>query len=179
MTRNPTIRGSLLFDWGDTLMRDFPEYEGPMASWPRIELIPHVKNVLPTLHASWIIGLATNAQDSDEAEIRSALERGSIAGWIDEIFCFKRIGVKKPSPAFFDAILSDLRIKPRDAVFVGDSFDTDITGAVRSGLRAVWLSPRTEHHDGTLMFESMPDKGKIETIHHFHQLPAALDRLMQ
>ncbi|MBW6469119.1 MAG: hypothetical protein K0B85_08190 [Coriobacteriia bacterium] len=27
----------VLFDWGDTLMVDCPEYSGPMRAWPHVE----------------------------------------------------------------------------------------------------------------------------------------------
>jgi len=29
-------RRCVLFDWGDTLMVDYPEYDGPMVEWPEI-----------------------------------------------------------------------------------------------------------------------------------------------
>ena len=29
-------KGCLLFDWGDTLMRDFKEFDGPMKDWRRL-----------------------------------------------------------------------------------------------------------------------------------------------
>jgi putative hydrolase of the HAD superfamily len=35
----------LLFDWGDTLMRVFPEYVGPMAAWPKVEAMPHAEEM--------------------------------------------------------------------------------------------------------------------------------------
>jgi putative hydrolase of the HAD superfamily len=144
-------------------MRDFPDFEGPMASWPSVEVIPHVKNVLPELHASWIIGLATNAQDSDEKEIREALRRGGIERWIDEIYCFRRIGIRKPSTAFFDYILKDLRIDGSHVVFVGDSLETDIRGARDAGIHAVWFNAqRSKEEPGT------------ETIEDFRELPSFL-----
>jgi len=30
---------ALIFDWGDTVMRVFPEFSGPMAHWPRVEAV--------------------------------------------------------------------------------------------------------------------------------------------
>ena len=161
------IRRCLLFDWGDTLMRVFPEYEGPMACWPRIELIPYVERILKQLHSSWIIGLATNAQDSDESEIRKALDLGGISPLIDEIYCFRRIGVKKPSAAFFESILEDLKLERTQLVFVGDSYETDIIGAGKAGIRAVWLN---HHASDELRRDEM-------TIHNLLELPDILDRM--
>jgi hypothetical protein len=56
-------------------MRDFPEFSGPMATWPRVEAIPNVKEALEGLQAHWILALATNVEASDEPDIRAALRR--------------------------------------------------------------------------------------------------------
>ena len=56
----------VLFDWGNTLMRDFPEARGPMADWPRVETLPGVEEVLRQLRPRWTLALATNAVASDE-----------------------------------------------------------------------------------------------------------------
>ena len=38
-TRRDRETRCLLLDWGDTVMRVFPEYEGPMLTWPRVEAV--------------------------------------------------------------------------------------------------------------------------------------------
>ena len=43
MKREPSC---ILFDWGDTLMRVFPEFEGPMFTWPRVEVVSGIKETL-------------------------------------------------------------------------------------------------------------------------------------
>jgi len=42
-------RRCALFDWGDTLMRDFPEFRGAMVTWPRIEVCAYVEDALGAL----------------------------------------------------------------------------------------------------------------------------------
>jgi putative hydrolase of the HAD superfamily len=177
MVLQPTIRRCLLFDWGDTLMRDFPEFDGPMASWPRVECVPHAESVLPDLHDRWIIGLATNAIHSGEAAIRSALERGGIARYIDRIFCFKNIGVKKPSPDFFESILRAVGIDRRHVVFVGDAYETDIAGALKAGIRAVWLRTDPLSGESRPSIGDDPAPGRLAIIDDLLQLPDALERL--
>ena len=83
-----TARQALLFDWGNTLMRDFPEYHGPMANWPEIACLPNARETLAVLHADWLIGLATNAADSNEDQIWAALARGGLEPFVDQVFCF-------------------------------------------------------------------------------------------
>src|SRR5687767_9344160 len=100
-------RRCLLFDWGDSLMLNFPELPGPMATWPRVEAVPFAKETLAGLRAKWTLALATNAADSKEAEIWSALERVGLDDLLDKVYCYRVIGYKKPSLEYFDYILKD------------------------------------------------------------------------
>jgi HAD superfamily hydrolase (TIGR01662 family) len=158
-------QGCLLFDWGDTLMRDFKQFTGPMQAWPRLEAVPGAVETLALLHSSWTIALATNAADSDEAAIRAALRRVGLDAWIDRIYCFANVGFRKPDPAFFRYILADLGLDPRRVCMVGDNFALDVLGANACGLRAVWFNPGSlEEHRSALH----------RTIHHFRLLPDVL-----
>lgn len=127
----PRVGHCVLFDWGDTLVRVFPEYDGPMYKWPRVESLPQANKVLEVLQTRWVLALATNAQDSNEAEIRKALRRVGLEHALDHIFCFRSVGYRKPSPLFYNAILDDLQVDPRHAIMVDDDFETDVVGANR------------------------------------------------
>jgi putative hydrolase of the HAD superfamily len=75
----------LLFDWGDTLMRDDPSAEGPMVSWPKVEIVPGAIEVLTSLKPSWGLAMATNADASDESQIWAALKRVDLDRLIEKI----------------------------------------------------------------------------------------------
>ena len=122
----------VLLDWGDTLMRDFPEFSGPMAAWPHVEAIPNVKEVLVELRRQWTLALATNSIDSDETAIWKALDRVGLSSLLDKVYCFQSISHSKPSPGFFDYIVKDLLIDRRCIVMVGDGFEKDVLGANQS-----------------------------------------------
>ena len=158
----------ILFDWGDTLMRDFPEFSGPMSTWPHVEAIPHASDVLARLHDAWVVGLATNAADSDETDIWAALRRVGLDAWIDKIYCFRSVGQPKSSPAFFDHILNDLRIGPENVIVVGNDFKADVLRANRAGIRAVWFN---EHTRETKVGEMHA------TVHSLDGLPSVLEKL--
>ena len=49
------------------------------------------------------------------------------------------LGVHKPSPAFFAAVLERLAAAAGDIAYVGDRIDNDVTPAAAAGMRAVWL----------------------------------------
>ena len=155
----------VLFDWGDTLMRDFPEFSGPMASWSHVEALPNVKEVLSELQPQWTLALATNSIDSDETEIWKALDRAGLRSLLHKVFCFQTIGHSKPSLDFFDYIVKDLRLDRHRMVMVGDGFEKDVLGANQSGIRGIWFN------------ESSAEvrTGKMhKTISDFRSLPEAL-----
>ena len=170
MAANQGGRGCLLFDWGGTLMRDFPQFDGPMFTWPRVEAIPHVAEVLAALRPSWVLALATTAEASDETDIRRALARVGLDALLDKIYCYRRIGYKKPSPEFFAYILNDLGMGPERVVMVGDDFEMDVLGANRCGISAIWFNERAPQERRI---------GKMyRTINDFAALPGELEALL-
>ena len=159
-------KGCLLFDWGDTLIQDCKEFNGPMKDWPRLEAIPGAADMLACLHADWTLALATNATDSDEKDIRLALHRVGLDRWLDRIYCCKKIGHKKPSREFFRYILDDLRLSPQSLCMVGDNYELDVLGANACGMRAIWFNQHSdENREGDLH----------RTIHTLDALPDALN----
>lgn len=131
----------ILFDWGDTLMKDSPS-DQPMAAWPVVEAVAGADEVLKRLGAQATLILATSASISDEAQIRAALARVGLDTYIQKIYCFKNTGLKK-SPAFYEYILHDLGAASAEVVMVGDSFENDVLAANQAGLDAVWFNPHT------------------------------------
>lgn len=155
----------VLFDWGNTLMRVFPEYHGKMRDWPRVQEIPGARKALHSLHGRIGIALATNAADSEEKDIRQALERADLSSFIKRIYCFKSVGAKKSSPEFFAHVLKDLHTAPDRLVMVGDEYAEDVEAPLAAGLRAVWFN-ETSHEVRT--------GHNLATLQHLDHLPALL-----
>lgn len=140
MTSPPIQYRHILFDWGDTLMRDLPGQTGPMADWPKVEAMPGAERALHVLSAHSVCHLATNARDSDAVEIRRALARVGLDTHLCEIFCFKQLQVEKPASAYFQQIVKKLNCSPEQILMVGDNLQKDILGALDAGLDACWLN---------------------------------------
>jgi len=138
--RYPTV----LFDWGDTVMRDDPAMTIPMVEWETIEVIEGIADVLAYLHASGRrIILATSADISDEGQIRAALARGGLDKYFSHIYCFKNTNFPK-GESFYRHILSDLNIPASDALMIGDSFEKDVQIPNSLGIFAVWFNPKSD-----------------------------------
>jgi len=87
------------------------------------------------------LALATNAADSGAALVRGALARAGLDGFFDHLFVSSELGVEKPDPRFFAAVLSGLRLAPEQVVLVGDGYVDDVRGACAAGMKTVWLTP--------------------------------------
>ena len=139
----------VLFDWGDTVMRDDPASTAPMVEWQSVEVIEGIGDVLRYLHSSGRnLILATSASISDEAQIRAALRRAGLDRFFSRIYCFKNTKLPK-GEAFYRYILNDLSIPAIDALMVGDSFEKDVLIPTTLGIFGVWFNPRSEkRHNG-------------------------------
>lgn len=129
----------LVFDWGNTLMRVFPQF-GPMVTWDKVEALPGAEKSLQILAKNHSIILATNASDSDASQVRDALKRVGMVGSISKIFTFHEIGARKPDPAFFRRIKDLTNASSPNMIMIGDDPDADIMGAHQAGWRTVWLN---------------------------------------
>jgi putative hydrolase of the HAD superfamily len=133
----------ILFDWGDTVMKDDPSQGAPMVDWPQVEMVAGADTLLEALHTHGrIIALATSADVSNEAQIRGALARVNLDQYFDKIFSFRNTGLQK-SAAFYQHVLDDLQVKPAKVLMIGDSFEKDVLAANLVGIAGVWFNPST------------------------------------
>lgn len=146
----------LVFDWGDTLMKDDPGRQTAMFTWPRVEAVAGASTILRRVHLGGrTVCLATNAAQSDEGMIRRALQRVEIDRWVDFVFCRQNTGLGKPDPAFYRFILERLRAAPSQALMIGDSFPNDVEAANRAGVFALWFNPKTSEDRRSEMHDTI------------------------
>lgn len=144
MTKRRLRYPIVLFDWGDTVMRDDPERTAPMVEWETVEVIDGIADLLAYLDASGRqIALATSADISTESQIRAALARCGIETYFSRIYSFTNTNLKK-GEAFYRHILKDLNFPARDVLMVGDHFEKDVQVPNSLGISAVWFNPLIE-----------------------------------
>ena len=155
----------VIFDWGDTIMKDDPVLQTPMAEWRVVEAVDGAEEVLRTLSADRILVIATGAAQSSEFDIHQALQRVGLDQYFDYVFCFKNTGLRKPSKEFYAHVLNTIGARPADAIMVGDSFENDVLAANAAGLAAAWYNPKdAETRTGA----------QVQTIHHLRELLSLL-----
>jgi FMN phosphatase YigB (HAD superfamily) len=161
MSQNKLRYPTVLIDWGDTVMRDYPERTAPMVEWESVEVIDGIADVLAYLHFTGRgIILATSAAISNESQIRGALARGGLAQYFSGIYCFKNTKLPK-GEEFYRYILNDLQLSASDTLMVGDGFEKDIRIPNTLGIFAVWFNPRSK--------ESRSDNDHV-TVHSMQEL---------
>lgn len=131
---------AFIFDWGDTLMKDFKDYSGPMVYWPKVELMPNVNELLAYLDSKYLCCVASNAGDSDRLLMEGAIKRVGINGYFQHYFTSKELGYNKPDTRFFEAIIKYTGYKPEEHVMVGNDYSKDIIPAKTVGMKTILYS---------------------------------------
>jgi FMN phosphatase YigB (HAD superfamily) len=147
-----------VFDFGDTLMRDL-RLPGPMALWPRVEVVPGASEAVERLHRRLLCCVASGAVESDAELMGQALARVGLRSFFRDLWTSKELGATKPEPAFYRAVLERLAIPAAACVMIGDDYQKDIVPAKRMGMRTVWLTdpPRAEAPAADAIISSMAD----------------------
>jgi putative hydrolase of the HAD superfamily len=134
----------VMFDWGNTVMKDNPLLTTPMYQWPEVEIIDGIKDTMEEIAKKFKIVMATSAQISSEAEIRLALHRVGIDRYFSKIFCYENIGIPKTTEKYYQFIISRLNAQPSELVMIGDSFEADVKLANRVGIFGIWFNAEDE-----------------------------------
>ena len=112
--------------------------------WDRIAtsgVYREVPDVLPILQGrGYRIALISNA-DIDDPVIR-ALYRAGIDVSFDAVVTSQEVGSYKPAARIFERALYELGLEPEEVVMVGDNPASDVMGAKRMGIAAVWVDRR-------------------------------------
>jgi putative hydrolase of the HAD superfamily len=99
-------------------------------------LYPHAVMVLNRLLREGY-GLAV-VSDAPRFEAWLRLCRLGLHHHFDRVFTYDDTGVRKPDPLPFNLALRELRVRPEQAVMIGDWPSRDIRGAKDLGLHTVW-----------------------------------------
>jgi putative hydrolase of the HAD superfamily len=98
---------------------------------------PDVEPVLQDLGKSFRLALLTNGAPDLQ---REKLGGSKLAPYFYAVIVAGEVGVGKPDPRVFALTLERLSVCPEEAVMVGNSLRSDIAGAQRAGLKAIWVN---------------------------------------
>ena len=100
--------------------------------------VPGCLEVLNELRAKNIqVGVITNnPRDGQEQKLKSC----GIRDYVSVLVASGDLGYSKPDPRIFEYTLKKIGAGLKNSIMVGDSFDADILGAMRFGMKAIWLN---------------------------------------
>ncbi len=130
----------LLFDWGDTLMVDYPEYTGAMVTWEKVSPMPEVLDTMPIISKKLTCAVASNAVASNAELMRQAFQRIDIDKYFNLFITSKELGAAKPSPSFFTGIADKLNISTSEICMIGNDYEKDIVGAKNAGMKTILIT---------------------------------------
>lgn len=102
-----------------------------------------------TLRALEASGYRLGVVSNWDARLHPVLEGHGLDGYFSFVLTSAAAGWRKPSPTIFERALSDLGSRPETTMHVGDSFEDDVVGARRAGIRPVHLTSDPDRHDGS------------------------------
>lgn len=94
---------------------------------------------------SYRIGLLTNG---DSARQWAKIHSCGLCTYFDHIIVSGDYPFEKPDPAIYRLSLEGLGVTADEALFVGDTVETDIDGAKQAGIDSLWLTEKKENTAG-------------------------------
>lgn len=122
-----------------------------------VKFLDGAEKALSMLADQYELGLITNAE---EAVQRPKLEQLGISSQFETIVYAGDDTEYKPNPEPFERALREGKVTPDDALYVGDSFDSDVLGATAVGIDTVWVSteaPPTNDNQPTVQIDSLAE----------------------
>jgi len=164
---------AVFFDLGDTLIVE-EVADGKHLSEATLQKLPYLDEVLGELkRKSLKLGIITNTVTSREEHVRMALRKIDVEKYFDVILTSVDVGHEKPDERIFMTALRKLRIKPYEAVMVGNRISADIVGGNRIGMKTVLFKWNKRYNE---MITS-PEEQPTRTIKSLRQLPRVIEEM--
>ena len=164
---------AIFFDLGDTIISE-EAAGGKHLTEATLTKLPYLDEVLTELdRKSFKLGIITNTITSREEHVRIALRKIGIEKHFDLILTSVDVGHQKPDERIFTTALRKLRIKPYEAVMVGNRISTDIAGGNRIGMKTVLLKWNKRYNERITLPEEQPTR----TIKSLRELPLVIEEI--
>lgn len=163
------------FDLGDTLVAE-EDIEGKHLWEATLTKLPHLDEVLTELkRKGFKLGIITNTVTSREEHVRMALRKIDVEKYFDVIVTSVDVGHEKPDERIFITALRKLRVKPKEAIMVGNRISADIVGGNRMGMKTILFKWNQRYPEKVTSPEEQPTR----TIRSLNELPFILQEILK
>ena len=153
---------------GPEKLRQMPLFLAEMQrgiSRKRLEAFPQVREILTHLKARHRLAVVSDAQSAyGLPELRAV----GLADYFAPIIISGDYGYRKPDPRLFQAALTELKVEPEEAIFVGNDRFRDVFGARQVGMKTILFCP---HGNAGGSPETEPDY----LLYQYDDLPRAIE----
>jgi putative hydrolase of the HAD superfamily len=105
----------------------------------RLAAFPQTREILAQLEGRYRLAIVSDAQSAYAVpELRAV----GLAEYFAPIVISGDYGYRKPDRRLFQAALTELRVSPEEAIFVGNDRFRDISGARSLGMKTILFCPR-------------------------------------
>lgn len=110
-----------------------------------VKIDVHAKAILKRLHRKYKLGIVSNFAIPEC--VFKLIKAEGLDSYFGVVMVSAAVNKRKPCPGIFHDSLKILDVSAKEAVFVGDTIDSDIEGAKAVGMRAVYIERRLQKSD--------------------------------
>jgi len=113
-------------------------------------IYPDVEPVLTELAEKYRLALISNgAPDLQQYKLDSS----GLEHYFETVVISGVVGIRKPEPGIFHILLDKLQLKADETIVIGNGRNTDILGAQRANIKAIWLNRDNSDYDSDIVPE--------------------------
>lgn len=119
---------------------------------------------LRKLRGRFVLGIISNGNTLPEAL--------GIEQYFDHMIFSEQVGVAKPDPRIFEIAMERVPCFRDELLYVGDSVELDVMGAMNAGARTVWFNPRGQPYPDGLArpdFEISDLSELVDVVERLHR----------
>ena len=121
-------------------------------------LLPGAEELVHYLAEKYPLTVVTNGFVEVQYE---KFDKSGLRDCFAHIVLSEEVGCQKPNPRIFEEALRMNSIEAKDAVMIGDSWNSDIQGAIHAGIDQIWIrktkDPLPEDQSATYLVQSLAE----------------------
>ena len=128
----------------------------------RFSLLPGAEELVRYLAAKYPLTVVTNGFVEVQYE---KFDKSGLRDCFSHIVLSEEVGCQKPNPRIFEEALRMNGLQAEDVVMIGDSWNSDIQGAINAGIDQIWIrksqDPLPEGQSATYLVQSLSEVMEI------------------
>ena len=128
----------------------------------RFSLLPGAEEIVRYLAEKYPLTIVTNGFVEVQYE---KFDKSGLKNYFSHIVLSEEVGCQKPNPRIFEEALRMNSLQAEEVVMIGDSWNSDIQGAINAGIDQIWIrksqDPLPEGQSATYLVQSLSEVMEI------------------